>query len=107
MNDPYAVIKTVVLSEKSNSLTEEQNKYTFKVDKAATKIDIARAVKAIWGVAPKSVNTVNYQGKRSVSAQSLLGNQHLSKKLSLLLSLTTVSKSINFSRGLKNGFKII
>ena len=32
MNDPYAVIKTVVLSEKSNTLTEEQNKYTFKID---------------------------------------------------------------------------
>ena len=107
MNDPYAVIKTVVLSEKSNSLTEEQNKYTFKVDKAATKIDIARAVKAIWGVAPKVLTQLTIRVKRSVSVLSLLVNQHLSKKLSLLLSLTTVSKSINFSRGLKNGFKII
>ena len=64
MNDPYTVIKTVVLSEKSNTLTEEQNKYTFKIDKNATKIDVARAVKAIWGVAPLSVNTMNYSGKK-------------------------------------------
>ena len=64
MSDPYAVIKTVVLSEKSNTLTEEKNKYTFKVAKTATKIDVARAVKAIWGVDAVSVNTMNYQGKK-------------------------------------------
>jgi large subunit ribosomal protein L23 len=64
MNDPYAVIKTVVLSEKSNTLTEEKNKYTFKVDKKATKIDVARAVKAIWGVDAQSVNTINCKGKK-------------------------------------------
>ena len=63
MSDPYAIIKTVVLSEKSNTQTEEQNKYTFKVSKTATKIDVANAVKAIWGVTPKSVNTINCQGK--------------------------------------------
>ncbi|MCH2204598.1 MAG: 50S ribosomal protein L23 [Lentisphaerales bacterium] len=80
MNDPYAVIKTVVLSEKSNSLTEEQNKYTFKVDKAATKIDIARAVKAIWGVAPKSVNTVNYQGKKKRQRTKFAGRAASFKK---------------------------
>jgi large subunit ribosomal protein L23 len=64
MNDPYAVIKTVVLSEKCNTLTEEKNKYTFKVDKKATKIDVARAVKAIWGVDAQSVNTINCKGKK-------------------------------------------
>ena len=64
MNNPYAVIKTVVLSEKSNTQTEEQNKYTFKVDKNATKIDVARAVKAIWGVNAASVNTINCKGKK-------------------------------------------
>jgi len=64
MNDPYAVIKTVILSEKSNTLTEEKNKYTFKVDKKATKVDVTRAVKAIWGVDAKSVNTVNCKGKK-------------------------------------------
>ena len=64
MNDPYAVIKTVVLSEKSNSLTEEKNKFTFKVDKRATKVDISRAVRAIWGVTPATVNTMNCEGKK-------------------------------------------
>lgn len=63
MNDPYTIIKTVVLSEKSNTLNEEQNKYTFKVSKTATKVDVAQAVKAIWGVLPASVNTINYSGK--------------------------------------------
>lgn len=64
MQDPYAIIKTVVLSEKSNTLTEEKNKYTFKVASNATKIDVARAVKAIWGVNALSVNTINCQGKK-------------------------------------------
>ncbi len=73
MNDPYAVIKTVVLSEKSNTLTEEQNKYTFKIDKKATKIDVAQAVKAIWGVDPLSVNTMNYSGKKRRKRTKLAG----------------------------------
>ena len=80
MNDPYAIIKTVVLSEKSNSLTEEKNKYTFKVAKAATKIDIARAVKAIWGVAPKSVNTINCQGKKKRQRTKFAGRSAAYKK---------------------------
>ncbi len=63
MNDPYAIIKTVILSEKSNTLTEEKNKYTFKVSKNATKVDVSQAVKAIWGVKTVSVNTINCKGK--------------------------------------------
>lgn len=80
MNDPYAIIKTVILSEKSNSLTEDQNKYTFKVAKAATKIDVARAVKAIWGVAPKSVNTINCQGKKKRQRTKFAGRSAAYKK---------------------------
>ena len=64
MQDPYKVIQTVVLSEKSNTQTEELNKYTFKVAKTANKIDVARAVKTIWGVDAVKVNTMNYQGKK-------------------------------------------
>jgi large subunit ribosomal protein L23 len=80
MNNPYAVIKTVVLSEKSNSLTEEQNKYTFKVDTKATKVDIARAVKAIWGVKAASVNTINCQGKKKRQRTKFAGKSASWKK---------------------------
>ena len=80
MNDPYAVIKTVVLSEKSNTLTEEQNKYTFKIDKKATKIDVAQAVKAIWGVDPLSVNTMNYSGKKRRKRTKFAGSTPSWKK---------------------------
>jgi large subunit ribosomal protein L23 len=80
MNDPYSVIKTVVVSEKGNSLTETANKYTFKVDKKATKIDVSRAVKAIWGVTPKSVNTINCLGKQRRKRTKIAGSTPSFKK---------------------------
>ena len=38
-------------------------KYTFRVAKDATKIDIARAVEELFGVKVEKVNTVTTQGK--------------------------------------------
>ena len=41
----------------------EQNKYTFKVDKKANKIDIKQAVEAIFKVKVTDVKTMNVKGK--------------------------------------------
>ena len=62
--DPYKIIKTVHLSEKSESLKEDYNKYTFSVDRKAKKGDIAKAVKDLFDVTVIGVNTQNYQGKQ-------------------------------------------
>lgn len=56
------IIIRPLISEKSYDLAE-QRKYTFKVDKRATKPQIRRAVEEIFKVAVTDVNTANYQGK--------------------------------------------
>ena len=45
-------------------MTGVQNKkYTFEVAKAATKIDVARAVEELFGVKVDSVNTLHVRGR--------------------------------------------
>ena len=63
MNDPYAVVLGTVFTERSTDLQEKQNKYTFKVHPKATKIDIKRAVEAIFKVSVTQVNTIKMPGK--------------------------------------------
>ena len=56
------IIKRPIVTEKTSSDLEE-GKYTFEVDKKATKIQIAHAVEEIFGVKVLKVNTVTVRGK--------------------------------------------
>ena len=59
---PEEVIIKPIVTEKSND--EVQNgKYTFKVNKKATKIDIKRACEKLFNVKVVNVNTINVKGK--------------------------------------------
>jgi large subunit ribosomal protein L23 len=60
--DPRQIVIRPVVTEKSFALVEE-NRYTFEVDKRATKPQIAQAVSEIFGVTVKKVNTMNVSGK--------------------------------------------
>ncbi len=51
-----------VLSEKSNAM-REQGKYVFKVDPAATKLQIKEAVRRLFNVHPVSCTVMNVGGK--------------------------------------------
>ena len=53
-----------MITEKTTTLREKQNKYVFVVDKDADKITIARAVKEMFNVTPVSVNVINCKGKK-------------------------------------------
>jgi large subunit ribosomal protein L23 len=59
----YDIIKRPIITEKSMSLKEQSNKYTFAVDPKANKIEIKEAVEAIFNVKVLSVNTLNVAGK--------------------------------------------
>ena len=64
MRDPRDVILEPVVSEKSYALIE-QNVYTFKVNRDASKPEIHDAVEAIFPqVKVVKVNTINRKGKR-------------------------------------------
>lgn len=58
----YDIIVKPVMTEKAYDGIESM-KYTFKVNKKATKTEIKRAVEEIFGVKVAKVNTVNYDGK--------------------------------------------
>lgn len=52
-----------VITEKATDLSAD-NKYAFVVEKAANKIEVAKAIKAVYGVEPVAVNIINMQGKK-------------------------------------------
>ena len=55
------IIKPVITEKSMDSLQE--GKYTFKVDKNANKLEIAKAVEELFDVKVAKVNTVNCKGK--------------------------------------------
>ena len=63
MNEPYDIIKTASLTEKSTLLTEKQNKYVFRVSPKANKIQIKNAIERLFEKTVVDVNTCNYAGK--------------------------------------------
>ncbi|MBR2368952.1 MAG: 50S ribosomal protein L23 [Paludibacteraceae bacterium] len=56
------IIKPIV-TEKATSLTEKLNRYSFKVNKDANKIQIKKAVEATYNVTVEDVNTSIVRGK--------------------------------------------
>ncbi len=60
---PEEIIIAPVVTEKSNDELQE-GKYTFKVNKKATKIEIANAVEKLFEVKVLKVNTMNVNGKK-------------------------------------------
>ena len=63
MKHDREIIIAPVFSEKSSTLKEEANKYTFEVSMNANKIEIKRAIERIFEVDVISVNTIKYDGK--------------------------------------------
>ena len=59
---PEEIIIAPVVTEKSNDELQ-QGKYTFKVNKNATKVEIAKAVEKLFGVKVLKVNTISVKGK--------------------------------------------
>ena len=57
------IIIAPIVTEKSNNGLQE-GKYTFKVNKKATKIEIANAVEKLFNVKVLKVNTMNINGKK-------------------------------------------
>ena len=63
MRNPYEVLIKPIITEKSSGLMAE-GKYSFRVMKAANKIEIKYAVETIFKVDVTEVRTMNMPGKR-------------------------------------------
>jgi len=69
VKNPRDIIIEPIVSEKSYQLIE-QGVYTFRVHPDSTKPEISDAIRDIFGVKVKKVNTLNRKGKRTRSRRS-------------------------------------
>ena len=54
----WEIIKGPIITEKSNDLLENENKYTFKVSLDANKVEIKQAIEAIYNVKVVDIATI-------------------------------------------------
>jgi large subunit ribosomal protein L23 len=62
MRNPHEVLLKPIVTEKTTDLMQE-NKYTFKVEPKANKIEIKKAIELIFNVDVIDVRTMNVSGK--------------------------------------------
>jgi len=60
----YNVLKRPVMTEKSNAQGDEQNQYTFEVDRRANKMQVKDAVETAFNVKVLDVNIINIPAKK-------------------------------------------
>lgn len=90
------IILAPVITEESMMGTADK-KYTFKVAKDATKVDIKKAVEALFGVKVEKVNTMNVRGHFRRYGR-FEGYKASWKKA--IVTLTADSKTIEFFDGM-------
>jgi large subunit ribosomal protein L23 len=82
------ILKKPLLTEKVAQLTEKLNRYTFKVDHRANKLQIKQAIEKMYGVNITAVNTMKYVGKlksRNTKAGVVSGRAAAYKKAIITL----------------------
>ena len=62
--EQHRIIKKYLVTEKSTVSKEEDNKYTFQVDRGANKIEIGMAVEGLFKVKVLDVHVMNALGKK-------------------------------------------
>ena len=80
MKEPFDIIRTVRLTEKSTVLTDKGNKYVFEVNPAANKLEIKQAIASLFQKKVVSVNTANYAGKKKRERRADFGRRPHWKK---------------------------
>ena len=63
MDNKIILVKPII-TEKADSLSEGKGQYSFIVDKNSNKVEIKKAVEALYSVNVESVNTMIIPGKR-------------------------------------------
>ena len=92
----HHLIKGPMITEKSHLHKEQANKVTFKVDPTANKVEIRKAIEAIFKVRVVSVNTMRYEGKTKRMGKSI-GKKPAWKKAVVTLA---AGEKIAFFEGL-------
>ncbi|MXV16128.1 50S ribosomal protein L23 [Hufsiella ginkgonis] len=82
------ILKKPILTEKASLLTEKLNRYSFKVNPKANKLQIKQAIESMYNVSIESINTIVVSGKkktRYTKAGFVSGNAPKYKKAIITL----------------------
>lgn len=93
---PEDIIIKPIITEESNAGIQE-GKYTFKVNKKATKVDVANAVEKLFGVKVLRVNTITVKGKEKELEEML--EEHLIGKKAIVTIDTNPSDKTYLAKG--------
>ena len=93
--DLFNVLKKPVITEKSEILRREFNKYVFKVDRRATKTDIKKAVEKMFEVTVLSVNILNIKPEKARHGQK----EYLTKPEKKAIVALKAGDSIKYFEG--------
>lgn len=63
MKSPRKIIRKPLVSEKSTNMRVNENKYVFRVDQEANKLEIKKAVEDLFKVKVEDVTTMRMYGK--------------------------------------------
>jgi large subunit ribosomal protein L23 len=80
MRDPYDIIKKPRITEKGTSAAKSCNSYIFEVDKTANKLEIKKAIKAIFNKDVDRINIAIVKGKNKRARNGLLRQTSTIKK---------------------------
>jgi large subunit ribosomal protein L23 len=86
MNEPYDLIQNASLTEKATLMSEKQNKYVFRVNPRANKVQIKRAIEQLFQKKVVHVNTCNYAGKKKRERRADYGRKAHWKKAIVTLA---------------------
>jgi large subunit ribosomal protein L23 len=85
VKNPRDLIIEPVVSEKSYDQIEDDNTYTFVVDRRTTKTEIKEAIEKIFNVKVVRVNTINRKGKQKRTGYTV-GRRAASKRALVTLA---------------------
>lgn len=77
------ILQKPILTEKASALTEKSNRFTFRVDHRANKLQIKSAIEQMYGVTIVALNTMVVLGKaksRNTKAGLVTGRSPKYKK---------------------------
>lgn len=89
------IIRPIITEKSMDGLAER--KYTFRVMKSANKIEVKKAVEALFGVKVEKVNTISVKGRKKRMGRS---EGYTSDWKKAIVTLTADSKTIEFFDGM-------
>ena len=96
MKSVYDIIRRPIITEKS-MMAVANREYVFEVQRTANKVEIKKAVEAIFGVKVASVNTINQDGKFKRMGVHVGKTAKMKKAI---VKLTVDSKNIEIFEGM-------